>query len=146
MSDLAWSERGHGNCLATRGRHAEQRPSLPRREQNHTIVPPRPAHARGDLRQRLQPPVIDIDPLQLAAREETDGAAVRGPEGHARSFRAAQRLRGVAIKRADIEEGLPVAERDEDKAPAVPRDGKARQLGRLGGGDLDKRLGRSCRP
>src|SRR2546427_728197 len=71
-----------GECrrLATGGGDAEDRTCIIRREQDRTIAIPCATQRVWGRRDRPHQSAVKIDPFEPAAREETNGPAVRRPE------------------------------------------------------------------
>src|SRR5688572_32232580 len=99
MAMTARIDFGHGfGRTLSRCMHAEDRPSGVRSEQDHVLAIPRAASARGSVRQRARETAIDIQSLQNAVREETNGLAVRGPEGKQRAIGPGERALGSRLE------------------------------------------------
>src|SRR4029453_11813134 len=88
--------RGNGG-LAAGGRHARERASRVRCEQNHAVGLPHAAARDWSIGEDLNRLAPDVKSLQLALGKETDRLAVRRPEREAGAFAAWQRAAGRRI-------------------------------------------------
>ena len=127
MAPLLAFELRHGSGRAAGRRHPMNRGPVPRRKDDHPVRTPGPTSTDGRVADRLRRTTRRLDLLELALREETEEAAVWGPEGIGGSFRVRKRARRQRVDRSHPKSGLSVRGRgDERELSAVGREGDGR--------------------
>src|SRR4029450_6500268 len=91
------------------------------REKNVTVFSPAPATAKLGVRQYLDRAGRELDALELAARHEADGLAVRGPEHRLGRVRARKSSDIVGTELANAHERFAARDSDKRQIPAVGR-------------------------
>src|SRR5262249_62196323 len=89
-----------GHRLAAAGGHAVQRRGDIRRKDDDAVAVPRAAPAGWSIAQRLRRAAGDIDSLQLALCEESEVAAVGGPQRDLRALGFRPLVRPPRVGRA----------------------------------------------
>src|SRR5262245_34059546 len=100
-------------------RDAEQWSCAGWRKQDDAFPIPRSADAIWRIRYHLRGPAGNVDPLELAIGEKSDGPAVGRPERKCGVFCSRQRLRGVRLERPKPELRFPCSHRLENGVAPV---------------------------
>ena len=109
-------------------------PAVKRMTPSPLHAPPRPPGASARY---LQPTSSDVDPLQLGARKEPDGAPVRRPERIDRALRASQRTGRRLVETAHPPFRRAIRGGREDEMHTVERERERCQVGRGRRGHLE---------
>src|SRR6202034_3515969 len=104
------------NCSASAGADAHERRCGSRREQNHSTRSPRASTTERHVRNYLRRAAFELDRFELAVAKESEGTAVRRPEGKSRAFGAGQFASFHRVHGADPE-----------RSPAVCAGGRKRE-------------------
>src|SRR6185436_3755569 len=106
-----------------------------------SISVPRPTAEIGGIAEWESRASIDIDLFQLSLGSESNGSAIRRPEGESGALRSLQRLSDQSIQRANPQQDLarfvPGSERD---LTAVRRNTSGIKVGEISGPRIEVRL------
>jgi hypothetical protein len=130
MAALAGAEVGGGDGRAASRRDAHQAACGRGREQDDTVFVPRAFAAGRRFGEHRWRPACQVEPFELAVREERNGVAVRRPEWITRAVGPLERSRTQLIERTQPEFRLSVGRRDKRKLSAVRRQRKRRRIAR----------------